>query len=77
MNNNELARLFRPKPPEFFPSKSIIATLDKENNLVCYREDIFESLPKLAKRAIFQLQESFLELTTIEPEEVDPFSHWK
>jgi len=34
-------RLYRPQPPDFFSSPNIIATLDRTNDIVHYRKDMF------------------------------------
>lgn len=65
-------RLYRPMPPEYFPSDSIIATLDRVNNIVFYRKDIFDTLPYHQQREVYFLKESFLELTTTEPVKHEP-----
>lgn len=60
------SRLFRPQPPEFFPTDNVIATLDRENNIVHYRQDVVDDLPWVEKRKVFYLEAPVLEVATID-----------
>lgn len=55
----ELARILRAMPPESFP-EDVIATYDKENNLVCYNKEIFDTLPYVQKRQVYYLNQPYL-----------------
>lgn len=58
------SRLYRPMPPEFFPTDSIIATLDEVKNIVFYRRDIVDALPWSEQRKVYYLNSPYVELST-------------
>ena len=67
MKKPELARLYRPSPPEFFSHPDIVAELDAEKNIVFYRKDVFETLSPIDKSRVLFLRDKYLVLATTEP----------
>ena len=61
-----LARLYRPKPSSHFFSPTIVATLDKVNNIVFINTDLFESLAPHQKNRVYNLREDYLEIAPAE-----------
>ena len=61
-----LARLFRPSPPEFFPSPTIVASLDEERNIVFINTTLFDTLDDNQKRRIYNISSPFIELAPAE-----------
>jgi hypothetical protein len=61
-----LARLYRPKPSSYFFSPTIVATLDKKNNIVFINTDLFESLAPHQKNRVYNLQDDYLEVAPAE-----------
>lgn len=61
---SNLARLLRPQPPEYFASSSVIALLDRNNNIVHYNKEIVDDLPWVEKRKVYFLEERALEIAT-------------
>lgn len=57
-------RLLRPQPPEFFSNENVIATLDRDNNIVHYNREIVDDLPWVEKRKVYYLEEPALEIAT-------------
>lgn len=67
MATQELARLYRPSPPEFFPEPDIVAMLDTERNIVFFRQDLFDQLSSLDQSRVYHMNEKYLRFTTTEP----------
>ena len=60
--STELARLYRPVDQSFFPAPNIIATYDKEKNLVYFDREAYESLGPKVQRMILSLDTTYLEI---------------
>lgn len=56
-------RLFRPQPPEFFPSSDVLAMEDPDFNIVHYRGDIAATLTPDERKKIFFLRTPILLFT--------------
>lgn len=60
------ARLFRPMPPEFFPSPTIVASLDEGRNIVFINKTLFEPLTDDQKSRVYNISDSYIELEPAE-----------
>lgn len=66
MKDVRLARLLRPCAPSDFPP-NIVATYDKEHNIVRYNKEVFDTLSPMDQSKVRNLTDKYLELATAEP----------
>lgn len=64
---SDLPRLYRPSPPEFFPSPDVVAMLDAERNIVHFRKDVFDTLSPHDQHRIYHMREKYLTFATTGP----------
>lgn len=57
-------RLFRPQPPEFFPSPDVVAMYDRENEIIHYDKELYDTLSNEEKHKIHTLHDDMLLSTT-------------
>lgn len=62
-----LARVIRFRPASEFPTSSIVATLDKEKNLLRVNAELFEQLDPTQKRRVLMTHDTYVEATTTRP----------
>lgn len=64
MTSEQLARLYRPSPPDFFPEPDIVAMLDDERNIVFFRQDLFDQLSDIDQSKVYHMRDKYLRFST-------------